>query len=208
MIFNMQSGGVVPDQYLDAQTITPGTAGKVIKAGTYLKGAQTIKGDPDLIPENIKDGVEIFGKVGTLKKEGLYVWKKCQNDTNHTFIDYVVSDDENAYPDKAVHTDGHYYEKVVEGAKIATGTVSVGAVSDAKTIQHGLGKTPTIIFAVLDGACATYYENKNYRGADSDSESIMFNYIRNVNSDSFTAMLGGSASYMMKGTMKWIAVAE
>lgn len=65
MIFNMQSGGVVPDQYLEERTITPGTADQVINAGTYLRGAQTIKGDPDLIPANIKDGVEIFGITGT-----------------------------------------------------------------------------------------------------------------------------------------------
>lgn len=207
MIFNINNG-LTPKYTRQAETITPGDEAIVIPADTYLEGALTIAGDPDLIPGNIKEGVDIFGKVGTLKKEGLYVWKKCQNDTNHTFIDYVVSDDENAYPDRAVHTDGYYYEKVVEGAKIATGTVSVGVIDDAKTIQHGLGKTPTIIFAVLGGACATYYENKYYGGADSDSASTVFNYISNVNSDSFTAMLGGGSSYMMSGTMKWIAVAE
>lgn len=64
MIFNMQSGGVVPDHTIDAQTITPGTADKEIKAGTYLRGTTTVKGDADLIPENIAKGVEIFGVTG------------------------------------------------------------------------------------------------------------------------------------------------
>ncbi len=66
MIFNMQQGGVVPDQYLDAQTITPGTKNKVIKEKTYLRGALTILGDSDLIAKNIKKGVNIFGVVGTV----------------------------------------------------------------------------------------------------------------------------------------------
>lgn len=58
-------GGITPKQYLDEQTITPGTADQVINAGTYLRGALTVAGDSDLIPANIKDGVEIFGITGT-----------------------------------------------------------------------------------------------------------------------------------------------
>lgn len=193
-----------------AKSVTPSALQQIVTPDAdKLLNKVTVAGDSALVAGNIKKGIDLFGVNGSFDNStGLYVWKKDQNDTNHTFIDYVVSDNENAYPDRAVHTDGYYYEKVVEGAKIATGTVSVGKIDNAKTIQHGLGKTPTIIFAVLDGACATYYENKNYGGADSNSASIAFNYINNVNSDSFTAMLGGDSSYMMSGTMKWIAVAE
>lgn len=49
-----------------AQTYTPGTANQTIAAGQYLTGAQTIKGDPNLKPENIREGVIIFGKKGTV----------------------------------------------------------------------------------------------------------------------------------------------
>lgn len=49
-----------------AQTITPGTADKTIPSGKYLTGTQTIKGDANLIPGNIKSGVSIFGVAGTL----------------------------------------------------------------------------------------------------------------------------------------------
>lgn len=69
MIFNMQSGGVVPSQYLDEQTITPGTADLVISAETYLRGDLTIAGDADLIPENIKKGVNLFGITGTAETD-------------------------------------------------------------------------------------------------------------------------------------------
>ena len=48
-----------------AETITPGTTDKTIAAGQYLTGAQTIKGDANLIAANIKKGVTIFGITGT-----------------------------------------------------------------------------------------------------------------------------------------------
>ena len=48
-----------------AQTITPGTEDKTIAAGQYLSGAQTIKGDANLLASNIKSGVSIFGVSGS-----------------------------------------------------------------------------------------------------------------------------------------------
>lgn len=47
-----------------AQTITPGTSDQTLTAGNYLTGTQTILGDADLIPENIAQGVTIFGVQG------------------------------------------------------------------------------------------------------------------------------------------------
>ena len=77
MIINMQSGGVVPERILDAQTITPSTENQVIAAGSYLRGALTVLGDADLIPANIKEGVNIFGVDGT-PQIGLNVWRKSE----------------------------------------------------------------------------------------------------------------------------------
>lgn len=48
-----------------AHTYTPGTANQVINAGQYLSGAQTIAGDPNLIPSNIRKGKTIFGITGS-----------------------------------------------------------------------------------------------------------------------------------------------
>lgn len=53
-----------------AQTITPGTSNKIIASGRYLTGAQTIKGDANLLAENIAEGVSIFGVLGTLASGG------------------------------------------------------------------------------------------------------------------------------------------
>lgn len=53
-----------------AQTITPGTADQTIASGVYLTGNQTIKGDANLVPENIASGVSIFGVEGTMEAGG------------------------------------------------------------------------------------------------------------------------------------------
>lgn len=53
-----------------AETITPGTADKTIAKDTYLTGDLTVKGDANLLPENIADGVEIFGVPGAHKGGG------------------------------------------------------------------------------------------------------------------------------------------
>lgn len=46
-------------------TYTPGTNNQTISSGTYLTGTQTIKGDSNLIANNIKSGVSIFGVNGS-----------------------------------------------------------------------------------------------------------------------------------------------
>lgn len=47
-----------------AQTYTPTTADQTIAAGQYLSGAQTVKGDANLVAGNIKKDVTIFGVTG------------------------------------------------------------------------------------------------------------------------------------------------
>ena len=48
-----------------AATDTPGTSNQSIASGQYLSGAQTIKGDSNLIASNIKKGVTIFNVTGS-----------------------------------------------------------------------------------------------------------------------------------------------
>jgi len=52
------------------QTITPGTSDIVIPAQKFLTGAQTIKGDANLVAANIAKDVTIFGVTGTLSGGG------------------------------------------------------------------------------------------------------------------------------------------
>ena len=49
-----------------AKTWTPTTADQSISSGRYLTGKQTIKGDSNLIAENIRDGISLFGVLGTM----------------------------------------------------------------------------------------------------------------------------------------------
>lgn len=54
--------GTMPNR--GAPTFTPGTTDQSIPAGYYSGGA--VKGDADLIESNIRQGIDIFGKVGSL----------------------------------------------------------------------------------------------------------------------------------------------
>lgn len=49
-----------------AQTYTPTTSDQTINGGQYLSGAQTIKGDANLVAGNIASGITIFGVQGSL----------------------------------------------------------------------------------------------------------------------------------------------
>ena len=53
-----------------AKTYTPTTSNQTIAAGTYLSGAATIKGDPNLVAANIAAGVSIFGVTGSMDAGG------------------------------------------------------------------------------------------------------------------------------------------
>lgn len=48
-----------------AATYTPAAQDQTIASGQYLTGDQTIQGDANLIPGNIKSGVSIFGVAGS-----------------------------------------------------------------------------------------------------------------------------------------------
>lgn len=67
-----------------AATITPGTTDQVVAANQYLSGAQTIKGDTNLLASNIIIGKTIFGVAGTATAKTL---------GGYSINDYVNADD-------------------------------------------------------------------------------------------------------------------
>lgn len=60
--------GTIPSK--KAGTYTPGATDQTIASGQYLSGAQTIKGDANLVAGNIKSGISIFGVAGTYEGSG------------------------------------------------------------------------------------------------------------------------------------------
>lgn len=76
-----------------AQTITPTTTDQTIASDTYLTGAQTIKGDANLLAENIKKDVTLFNVVGSyeggLTEDTLL--KALRNQTTYVEDDTLTS---------------------------------------------------------------------------------------------------------------------
>lgn len=54
---------------VNAQTITPTTTDQTVNGNVFLTGAITVAGDANLLAENIKSGVIIFGVTGTYTGE-------------------------------------------------------------------------------------------------------------------------------------------
>lgn len=54
---------------VNAQTITPTTTDQTVNGNVFLTGAITVAGDANLLAENIKSGVTIFGVTGTYTGE-------------------------------------------------------------------------------------------------------------------------------------------
>lgn len=74
------------------KTWTPTTSNQTIASGTYLTGAQTIKGDSNLIASNIKSGISIFGVTGSLSsiQDPSVYYITLKNDCE-SFIHYYYS---------------------------------------------------------------------------------------------------------------------
>lgn len=84
--------GTIPS--LAAQIYRPGFGGYVLKKGQYLLGNQTIPGDSNLAPQNIKSGVSIFGVQGSLVASGIPFQNGYQfvpGRSTSTYIDHFNS---------------------------------------------------------------------------------------------------------------------
>lgn len=92
-----------------AQTYTPTTTDQTIASGQYLTGVQIIKGDANLLAENIKKDVVIFGITGTYEGDvpsGYTVTVSLTNPINSSDFDrfyiYAATSSTDYYPDTLI----------------------------------------------------------------------------------------------------------
>lgn len=132
-----------------AQTITPGTEDQTIASGVYLSGAQTIKGDTNLLAENIKEGVELFGITGTYT--GGDTVNPYKNKTIVAFGDSIVAGwgwEEGTgiiQPLKEKYADATWLNKAESGANMSV-TSSPAHTPIVKQITSYTGAADAIIF--------------------------------------------------------------
>ena len=84
----------------EAQIITPGTSDIVLPSDTYIAGAQTIKGDANLLAKNIRTGIAVFDVVGEYVGDNTgYVKPAKTLDTNAYHVRYLTySQGTESYP--------------------------------------------------------------------------------------------------------------
>ena len=131
--------GTIPSK--TAATYTPTTSNQTIVSGTYLTGAQTIKGDANLKAENIAEGVSIFGITGTHSGGGSGGGGSVEMCTGTLVIDAPTPDDFTVYA-------------VNENLQVTTtvfGMMSGGTFQAAKGTVVAI--TPWSTLSLVSGGC-------------------------------------------------------
>ena len=126
--------------------------------------------------------------------------------TEYTFLGYIVSDKENAYPDGDVQN-GYYYEKVV-GVKAAFGSVSISNSPSDLVINHNLGVMPTKAwgFAMEGGSYSTAFY------VDGTSAYVRYgtaHYNRDATVDASNISIpSGGGGTWVNAIHHWVVIAE
>ena len=145
---------------------------------------------------------------GNYKRMPYYIYSN-ESRTERTFISCIVANDESAYPNGAVHTDGYYYAKVA----LAYGQISLNS-GETITIPHGLGSKPTLVIGyarVSNGtgcSVAFMYDGKTAEVTYADG------YYLNVSTDktctidetNITIPCASSSHLWDNTTYNWIAI--
>lgn len=129
-----------------AATYTPSTSNQTIAASQYLSGAQTIKGDANLVAGNIKSGVSIFGVTGTYAGGG-----SSGGSGNNNVEAYAIT---NTSPSVSFKT--------------TSGTIKIWGYG-TMTSSGGWGQQTTSLIAF---AGDKYYKSAMYGGPSSTSLSL------------------------------------
>lgn len=129
-----------------AATYTPSTSNQTIAASQYLSGAQTIKGDANLVAGNIKSGVSIFGVTGTYAGGG-----SSGGSGNNNVEAYAITDTSPSV-----------------SFKTTSGTIKIWGYG-TMTSSGGWGQQTTSLIAF---AGDKYYKSAMYGGPSSTGLSL------------------------------------
>ena len=129
-----------------AATYTPSTSNQTIAASQYLSGAQTIKGDANLVAGNIKSGVSIFGVTGTYAGDG-----SSGGSGNNNVEAYAITDTSPSV-----------------SFKTTSGTIKIWGYG-TMTSSGGWGQQTTSLIAF---AGDKYYKSAMYGGPSSTGLSL------------------------------------
>ena len=144
--------------------------------------------------------------TGTIEGNSIYncgVWSDLKTQpTIGDFIDYVISDKEDAYPDKA-EKDGFYYEKFtsldfgdMDITHLSAGEIMIASGTVNLEIVHNLGVNPKFAYIWTDDStsnahtiirCAYVFRSPQYIsgcgvwniGASTSTTSVIQNYTKN-----------------------------
>ena len=135
--------GTIPKK--SAQTYTPTTTDQTITSGQYLDGAQTIKGDANLVPNNILSGISIFGVEGNAQVNNAYYARGTTGEIHDFTIPFI--------PTGVMMCTGNYFmgtgKGIISAFKLPNGTTGgVGArissdniILDDVSVSWGINST-------------------------------------------------------------------
>ena len=172
----------------------------------------------------LNDEIYLIGGTNTSYSNNFYLeygW-----DAVHTFVNYVVSDKETAYPDGG-EKGGYYYEKVGEGfdpsilgcTKFETGTVTLASESTTLSIPHSLGIIPKFVLLNAPDYSAGYgvyklagllkSDGMYYSGVmyNQSTESLTSEYYLYANSTTTTCKLVLSQKKFVPTTFNYLLLA-
>ena len=147
---------------------TPSTTAQSIDSGTYLTGTQTIKGDTNLAPQNIRAGVSIFGVGGALTIQSLGGYTKADIKNNGIVNRFKVV----KQGETALNTNGKsnmMYEVLQKSIDYVRS--SGNKYSEILCIDNNMNN---LIFCRSSGTCSTSHNEDHY------------DYLQYVNFNSFT----------------------
>ena len=169
-----------------SETFTPGTANQTVASGRYLTGTQTILGDANLVAGNIKNGVSIFGVIGSAAIPGGTAGA-AQILAGYTFINSAGVEVTGTIPSKAAatYTPGTSNQTIAIGQYIS-GTQTITGDADLVT---GNIKAGANIFGVAGKASVV-----DTADATAAAARILSGYTGYVNGAKITGTIASKAA--------------